>query len=74
VFARQPWNSFQGWQSRVRFSITFLWVCSSAFIAEFREDIREIIRTIAGRLNDSDSDIRNAVLELLLKLAEMGMN
>jgi len=74
MFAWQPWSSFQGWQSRVRVSITFLWVCSSTFVAELRAGIQKIIRTILERLKDSDYKVRNEVIYLLSGLAMQGMS
>jgi len=44
------------------------------FVDEFQEDMQKIIRTILERLNDSDSDVRKAVIELLSRLAEQGMS
>jgi len=38
------------------------------FVAEFREDIRITIPAIMGRLKDSDSDVREAAIELLSTL------
>jgi len=41
-------------------------------VAEFREDIRIAIPAITEHLKDSDSDIREAAIELLSKLAAQG--
>ena len=64
---------FQGWHRRVCVSITFRWVRSSMFVAEFREDVRITIPAITERLKDSDSDVRKAVIGLLSKLTAQGM-
>jgi len=52
--------------------VTFRLVCSSLLVAESQEDIR-IIHTNMGLLGDSDSDVRKATIEFLLRLAEQGM-
>ena len=43
------------------------------FIAEFWEDIQTIIPTIMEYLEDRDSDVQKAAIELLSSLAEQGM-
>ena len=48
-------------------------VCSSMFVAEFREDVRITIPAIAERLKDSDRYVRSAAIELLSRLAAQGM-
>jgi len=73
MFAMQPSSSFQGWQRGVCVSVTFRWVCSSMFVAEFHEDVRIIIPAIAKHLKDSDSHVREAATELLSRLAAQGM-
>jgi len=73
MFARQPSRTFPGWQRRVCVSITFRWVCSSTFVAEFREDVRITIPAIADGLKDSDLDVRSAAIEILSGLAVQGM-
>jgi len=42
------------------------------FVAKFRKDVRIIIPTVVERLEDSDSDVRKAAMELLSRLAEQG--
>src|SRR5712672_3150998 len=71
--ARQPSSSFQGWQHRVCVSIALRWVCSSIFVAEFREDVRIAIPAIAEGLKDSHSHVRSAAIELLPWLAAESM-
>src|SRR5712675_1976704 len=73
MFARQPLRSFQGWQRRVCVNVTLQWVCSSAFVAEFREDVQITIPAIVECLRDSDSDVRSAAIEVLSRLAAQGM-
>jgi len=43
------------------------------FVAESKEDVQYISRTITERLEDSDSHVREAAIEGVLKLAEQGM-
>ena len=73
MFAMQPSRVFQCWERRVCASITFAWVCSSKFIAEFRGDIRITIPVIAGQLNSNYSEFRKMATELLSRLAAQGM-
>jgi len=42
-------------------------------VAEFLEDVRIAIPVIAEHLNDSDWSVRNAAIELLLRLGAQGM-
>jgi len=53
-------------------SITFQWVCSSIFVAEFRKDIRVTIPVIAERLKHSNWSVREAAIEFLSRLAAQG--
>ena len=71
--ARQPLRDFQRWQYRVRAGITFKFVCSSVFIAEFREDVRITIPAIAEHLKDSDSYVCKAAIEGLSILVTQRM-
>jgi len=48
-------------------------VCSSIFVAEFREDVRVTISAIAEHLKGSDSHVRSAAVEVLSRLAAQGM-
>jgi len=73
VFVWQPSSSFQGWQRRVSVSITFRWVYSNLFVAEFRGDVRTTIPSIVECVKDSDSDVREAAIELLSRLAAQGV-
>jgi len=73
MFARQPSSSFQGWQRRVCANTTFRWVCSTMFVAEFREDVPIAIPAIAEHLKDSDSYVRKTAIELLSTLAGQGI-
>jgi len=43
------------------------------FLAEFREDIRITIPAIAEHLKDSHSNVREAAIEFLSRLAAQGM-
>jgi len=54
-------------------SVTFLWVYSSMFVAEFREDVRAIIPAIAEHLKDSVFHVRKAAIKGLTRLAMRGM-
>jgi len=54
-------------------SITLWWVCSSMFIAEFREDVRITIPAIVEGLNVSDWYVRLAAIEGVSRLAVQGM-
>jgi len=72
VSVRQPAKEFQGWQRRVWVSITFRWVYSSMFVAEFREEVRIAIPTIAELLKDSDWYVRETAIKLLSRLAAQG--
>jgi len=73
MFSRPPSRSYQGWEHRVYVSIDFWWVCSSTFVAEFREDVRITIPAIAKRLRDNDLGVFKAAIEGVLGLAEQGM-
>jgi len=74
MFARRPLSSFQGRQYSgwVCDNITFRWVCLSTCVAESREDIHDILRTMVGCLEDS-GDICKAAVEGVSRLAEQGM-
>jgi len=48
-------------------------MCSSMFVAEFREDLRITIPAIAERLKASNRYVRSAAIEILSKLAAQGM-
>jgi len=48
-------------------------VCSSIFVAEFKEEVRTTIPATVECLRDSDSDVREAAIELLSMLAARGM-
>jgi len=48
-------------------------VCSSTFVAEFRDDIRIAIPAIAEHLKDSDWHVRKEVIELLSTLEAQGI-
>jgi len=50
-------------------------VCSSAFVAEFRKDVSDIIRDTVERLEapQADSYVRLSALELLSDLGVQGM-
>jgi len=42
-------------------------------VAEFREEVRIAIPSIAEHLKDSDSDVRKAAIKLVSGLAAQGM-
>jgi len=73
MLARHPLSSFQGWQHRVCVDITFRQVCSSLFLAEFRDDVRITIPAIVEGMKNSNQHLRNAATELLSRLATQGM-
>jgi len=45
----------------------------SMLVAEFREEVRIAIPSIAEHLKDSDSDVRKAAIKLVSGLAAQGM-
>jgi len=49
-------------------SVAFWWVCSTAFVAEYREDVRITIPAIAKHLKASGWYARNSAIELLSRL------
>ena len=73
MFAMQPSSCFRGWQRKVCVSFTFRCVCSSTFVADFREEVRIIIPAIVEYLKDSDWHVRNAAIEFLSRVALRGM-
>jgi len=72
--AWQVSREFCSWRCRVCARISFWWVCSGMFVAECREDVRISIPAIAERLNDSDSDVRKAAIELFSRLGAQGVS
>ena len=52
---------------------SLLVVCSSVFVAEFREDVRITIPAIAECLEGNDFDVFKVAIKFLLRLAEQGM-
>jgi len=60
------------------YSITFRWVrwwvCSSMFVAKFREDVPITIFAIMECLKDSYPDVRKAAIEGISSLAAQGMH
>jgi len=73
VFVSQPSREFPGWQRKVCVSISFWWVYSRMFVAEFREDLRIAIPAIAKRLKDSHPGFRLGAINLLSRLGAQGM-
>jgi|SRR5712671_2245399 len=73
MFRRQSSRELYGWQRRVCVSITFRWVCSSMFVAEFREDIRITIPSIFNHLKYSSLGVCNSAIKLLSRLAMQGI-
>jgi len=73
MFARQSSSFFPGWKRRVCVSVAFQLVCSSVFVAEFREDIPITIPALMEHLTDSKPDVRRAAMELLSRLAAQGL-
>jgi len=53
--------------------ITFWWIFSKVFVAEFLDDFRITIPVIAEYLKDSGLYVHEAVIELLSRLGEQGM-